>query len=468
MSHSDNSTADAVVALLVEASSPLKAAEIVEQLNSSGREATKKLVNSVLYGELSSTSRVEQDASFRWRAISTTGSDIAVGTVEEAATAVSQKLESVEVVTAAEVEVRLNKDEAASEEGREARRIIHTLRSGTTSTRAAKAITVGTSRIERELNTLTDSLFEEGTSGHLVAISADWGFGKSHMRMLLSSHLSDRGIPFIHECVDARAASLAHLHRSIPRWLARIQFGKTRGLRDALLCGKIPSEKASEWASSKYSAFAWGLAWALQGYEPGWLQALGHNYRSPDYPYQHPKSRALLEEIATFLNDIGMGGLVLLLDEAENINQQYDIRGRRKSYDTLARFMEHPHILPIMFVTDRLHYQVEEDCERGEEVDWDNWTLESEEFVTRFRDLEPMRPPRLTDRTAEKLVSNIHGLYRTAYSSLPSHFSAQSVLTHWRQTPTRSVRLLVRLTINELDLCAQNGHAQSQSGSSPH
>ena len=460
MSHSHNLTADAVVALLVESSSPLKAGEIVERLNTSGREVTKKLVNSVLYGELSSTTRVEQDASFRWRAITTTGSNTADHAVEHVATAERQKLEVVEVVTTSDVEARFDMDEAAPEEGREARRIIHTLRSGTTSTRAAKAITVGTSRIERELNTLTDSLFEEGTSGYLVAISADWGFGKSHMRMLLSSHLSDQGIPFIHECVDARAASLAHLHRSIPRWLDRIQFGKTRGFRDALLCGQISSEKASEWASSKYSAFSWGLRWALQGNEWAWLQILGHNYRSPDYPYQHPKSRALLEEIATFLNDIGMGGLVLLLDEAENINQQYDIRGRRKSYDTLARFMEHPHILPIMFVTDRLYYQVEEDYSRGEELDWDNWTPESEEFVTSFRDLKPMRPPRLTDRTAEKLVSNIHGLYRTAYSSLPSHFSVQSVLTHWRQTPTRSVRLLVRLTVNELDLCVQNDHGR--------
>ena len=35
--------------------------------------------------------------------------------------------------------------------------------------------------------------------------------------------------------------------------------------------------------------------------------------------------------------DAGHHGLVLLLDEVENLNQQYDIRGRRKSYDTLGR-----------------------------------------------------------------------------------------------------------------------------------
>jgi hypothetical protein len=59
------------------------------------------------------------------------------------------------------------------------------------------------------------------------------------------------------------------------------------------------------------------------------------------------------------------GGLVLLLDEAENIDKQYDIRGRRKSYETLARMTRHPYMLPVVFVTDRLLYQVEQDYKQA-------------------------------------------------------------------------------------------------------
>ncbi len=157
-------------------------------------------------------------------------------------------------------------------------------------------------------------------------------------------------------------------------------------------------------------------------------------------------------------NEVGFGGLVLLLDEAENINQQYDIRGRRKSYDTLSRFIHHPNILPIMFVTDRLLYQVEEDYERGRREGWSNWTPEAKAFVTRFREIEPVKPPVLTDHLAQTLVTSIESLYETAYSSATPTFSTKSVLDHWRQTPTRSIRLLVRLAINELDLAAQNGY----------
>ena len=245
--------------------------------------------------------------------------------------------------------------------------------------------------IEQEVYSRTDSLLRDGTKGDMVVIAADWGFGKSHMRMLLSSHLSEQGIPFVHECIDARAASLSHIHRSVPRWLEHIQFGRTVGLRDALNNGILSTEKALEWAASNYSDFAYGLRAALGGYEWGWLRALGHLYRAPDYPYQHLKAWSLVEAVATFLNKMNRGGLVLLLDEAENIDKQYDIRGRRKSYEMLARMTRHPHILPLVFVTDRLLYQVEQDYENGVGDGWSNWSPEAKWFVGHFRELQPLR-----------------------------------------------------------------------------
>jgi len=290
----------------------------------------------------------------------------------------------------------------------------------------------------------------------MLVIAADWGFGKSHVRMLLSSHLSEQGIPFIHECIDARAASLSHIHRSVPRWIEHIQFGGTVGLRNALTNGNLSTESALEWAESNHTDFAYGLRAALGGYEWGWLRALGHLYRSPDYPYQHLKAWALLESVATFLNSMNRGGLVLLLDEAENIDKQYDIRGRRKTYETLARMTRHPYILPVIFVTDRLLYQVERDNKQGLADGWWNWSPEAKWFVGHFQTLQPVRLPRLTDRLAEELVASVGALYRRAYPAC-SALSPALVLDHWRRTPTRSTRLLVRLAVNELDLLAQNG-----------
>jgi hypothetical protein len=289
----------------------------------------------------------------------------------------------------------------------------------------------------------------------MAVIVADWGFGKSHLGMLLSGRLSQQSVPFVHECVDARGASLSHIHRSVPRWLENIQIRQTLGLRNVLNNGSLSKDRALEWAINNDSRFADGLHAALRGWEWGWLQALGHLYRAPDYSYQHAKAWALVESVAIFLNNMNFGGLVLLLDEAENICNEYDIRGRRKSYATLARMMQHPQILPVMFVTDRLLYQVGEDYEQGARDDWRNWGDDPRWFVEHFLELQPIRPPQFTDRLAKDLVKSIEALYRVAYGS-GSEELVDPILEHWRRTPTRSIRLLVRLTVNELDLRYQS------------
>lgn len=121
--------------------------------------------------------------------------------------------------------------------------------------------------------------------------------------------------------------------------------------------------------------------------------------------------------------------------------------------------MKHPNILPILFVTDKLVCQIEEDAERGRACGWLNWTSSAKWFVRHFGEIQPVRPPRLTDRLANELVDGICSLYRVGYPSCKT-LSTDRVIAHWRQTPTRSTRLLVRLTINELDLAAQNGTVQ--------
>ena len=144
----------------------------------------------------------------------------------------------------------------------------------------------------------------------------------------------------------------------------------------------------------------------------------------------------MLDAAADFLNQMGCGGLVVLLDEVENIDKQYDIRGRRKSCDTLAKMMRHHHLLPVVFVTDRLLNQVQLDCEHGRAHAWEKWTTDAKWFVGRFLEIEPLRPPRMNDRLAEELASSIRDMYQRAYpmNSLPP---IDRILAHWRQTSGR-------------------------------
>jgi hypothetical protein len=175
--------------------------------------------------------------------------------------------------------------------------------------------------------------------------------------------------------------------------------------------------------------------------------------RARDYPYQHPKALELLLSAADFLRHAGQHGMVLLLDEVENVNQQFNIIGRRKSYDTLGRLMARESILPILFVTRRFFEQAEEDMQSGQGDCWRGWTHHSKWFVQSLKVLEVLRPPRLDEPLAEQLVQKLGSLHKEAYSTnIEIAPVAGGVLKTWRATSTRSVRLLVRLALNEFDL----------------
>lgn len=336
-----------------------------------------------------------------------------------------------------------------------ARRIIQTLRSGTVNAASARAISVGTEEIESKFLTKIESLANGGAEDQIVIVEDDYGFGKSHLRSLVSGSLVQSNIPFLFDCIDARASSLAHIHRAMPSWLGRIRIGPHLGLRDILYHEVLPRDGVIEWLSGKYDPFAWGLKSALRGEEFGWMQALGLLYQYPDYSYQHEKAISLLFSCTDLLHNVGKGGLVVMLDEAENIGNQYDIRGRRRSYDLLRRLTRHPFILPVLFVTKRFYNMTDWDRTMGKIGIWSNWTHAAKQFIEHLETIEALRPPKLNSHTAMLLVQKVGSLFSDAYGLTANGVSTNSILNSWQSTPTRSVRLLVRMAVNEFDLLRQ-------------
>jgi hypothetical protein len=250
---------------------------------------------------------------------------------------------------------------------------------------------------------------------------------------------------------------MAHIHRVVPRWLGSMQFPTARGLMAAVEQEVIGRDPALEWCNRHGGTFAENLRWALQGHTPSWLGALGLQLAMPDYSYQHPKALAVLLSAADMLRHVGHHGLVLLLDEVENLSQQHDIRGRRKSYDALGTIKAHRTILPILFVTGRFLQMVEEDKRHGEWSHWADWTTNARHFVQTLSDVEVLRPPALNDRLAEELLQKLGMLHDSAYGNGVSLAASKAdVLRLWRETATRSVRLLVRLAVNEFDQAKDN------------
>jgi hypothetical protein len=110
----------------------------------------------------------------------------------------------------------------------------------------------------------------------------------------------------------------------------------------------------------------------------------------------------------------------------------------------------HRAILPILFVTRRFLQQLEEDKQRGESSSWAGWTGHARKFVQSLTDIDVLRPPILNERLAEELVQKLGTLHDSAYGDGVGLSSVTTaVLRMWRGTSTRSVRLLVRLAVNE-------------------
>jgi hypothetical protein len=346
-------------------------------------------------------------------------------------------------------------------EERNARRIVRALRSGCVSAAAARATTVGTDSIEATLNSKIHA-FKRLASAHLLLIQGDWGTGKSHLRILCKDVIRQQHLPIIEEQVDGKAASLAHTHRVVSRWLNNIQFDDVRGLVGAVEQNHLSRVDLIKFCNAHDDAFTRGLRIALTGAADGWLIAIGYQYGSPDYPYQHVKALSLITSAADCLHIVGQHGLVLLLDEVENVSREWDIRRRKKCYDTLAHFAKHLRLFTILCVTELFVEQLTKDRDRGRSENWEGWTTEARAFVEYVPRLEVIRPPILREDLARDLLRKIVVLYNAAYPSAQAQLPYGRILKRWTATATRSLRLLIRQAIDYLDTMYSNS-AASQS-----
>jgi hypothetical protein len=234
-----------------------------------------------------------------------------------------------------------------------------------------------------------------------------------------------------------------------------LQMGEYVGVRAIVECALNDVPRVRNWCLKHNTSFALELNRAVDGQESAWSFVAGHQYQFPDYPYYHLKAFETLLDSAALLTSFCGNGIILLLDEAENVSRQHDIRGRRKTYDTLGRFADERHLFTVLFVTDRFFGQLEDDRQRGLREGWEMWTPAARRFLTRVNSVPLATPPRLNTPMAKMVVQKVGQVYSQAFScSIPEGFY-EEVLNAWHQTATKSVRLLVRIAIDALDRTVQ-------------
>lgn len=340
-----------------------------------------------------------------------------------------------------------------TDEATAARRIIRTLRSGAADPFSAKATTVGTAALESKLRATLQSFSVGNFSPSALMVEGDWGSGKSHTAMLCRRYIEELSLPWVHASVDGRGGSLSHLHRSVPTWIEGLRIGPVRGLQQVLEHGLVPRQAAVDWAKASTSPFGQALTLALNGSAKGWLEAMGHQFAMPDYSYQHPKALQLFLDLGTFLGATrAQGGVVVLLDEVENVAREHNIVGRKQAYQTLGTLIRDGGLFLVLFVTPFFIQQCKDDLERGKFSRWFKWGSSGKWFIESLLEIPRLRVPVLDERLAAQLVHKLVDEHRRAYGAQPGTPRTEQLVEAWKSTATRSTRLLVRMTIQHLDL----------------
>src|SRR5262249_19227299 len=159
-----------------------------------------------------------------------------------------------------------------------------------------------------------------------------------------------------------------------------------------------------------------------------------------------------LASLARMFDGTGHHGLVLTMDEAETIDQLWDIRSRVAAYAVLGTLCRMKGMWPVFGITERFHRTLELDLRRGVlDRAWlpdpDGW------FVNAWRHhaLAVVDAPELQASDVRSLVTAVCDLYTEAYGPLALGGALGGVVETWMGNPSRNPRRLIRLVIDRLD-----------------
>jgi hypothetical protein len=171
-------------------------------------------------------------------------------------------------------------------------------------------------------------------------------------------------------------------------------------------------------------------------------------------PFDYKRAKALerLAAVAKLLRSVGGAGLVVVLDEAETIDQLWNRLSRMGAYETLGALCRMEAAWAVFGITARFQRSVDRDLANGMLSYAQN--ADADGFLRAWRDraYRQLAPPALTDEEAEDLVRRIVRVYDSAYPTIDRGPLYESqILFKWKSNPGRNPRRLIRSVIDALD-----------------
>jgi hypothetical protein len=348
----------------------------------------------------------------------------------------------------------------------EARATIRRLRTGVVPMMDIEHLSVGYGKAKQTADEAFDALLA-GNRPRTLFIRGEWGTGKTHFLSFIRGAAVGRGFATTTINLNARSAALNFPQRFYLALMDNLRVHTHAGLRPALGAALLDSEMRARITSFARSGSAGDIGWALgqlsERYEAGnalnpgqdaaWAYLSGADLAWADYAYKKEQAIARIGAISRLMVTLGYDGIVVTFDEAETLDQLWNIRSRLSAYGVLGQLCQLQSLWCVFGITERFERTVSSDIDRGvlsyefmgDDASWFLRSWGGDRF-TRFE------PPQVDRRNARTLAGKVLDLYGDAYGVGKGQTKlVDRSVEEWMENPSRNPRRLIRALIHQLD-----------------
>lgn len=349
-----------------------------------------------------------------------------------------------------------------------ARAAIRRLRTGVVPTWELARLSVGYDRIKVDLERSLGELEKRDQSEPLF-VRGEWGTGKTHFLSYVQTTAARNWHASARVDLNARGMSLSHPQRFLTLLADSVQAGDQIGIQDVLhrlITIKEVRQRVYEFSQTSQasdlgpamcalcSEFESSGALGLANHA-AWTVIRGGDLSWSDDPSKRNKALSRIAALAGLCRAVGLKGLILILDEAETIDQLWNVRSRLAAYAVLGHLFEMESLWCVLGSTLRFDRTIQGDISGGILADA-SVNADALRFLRgwKARKYRVIEPPVIDRRAAGQLAQAVSSLYRLAYSQLAENVEAVSAhcVEDWMRNPVRNPRRLVRLLVHRLDV----------------
>lgn len=352
--------------------------------------------------------------------------------------------------------------------GRE-RAAIRRLRAGVVPSWVLERLSVAYEQIKKVVDQSLERVLAQKQIGP-VFVEGEWGVGKTHLLSYVQASARTLGVPCALINLDAYSSALNYPQRFYATIVERLALEGHHGLKAILThlaCDERTRPLLYAFAESPESGdLSYALSALCHSAQKGeeavadeqysWNVLLGLDVNWSTYGYKRRAALARISALARMFGAIGLGGLVVLFDEAETIDQLWNIRSRLTAYTTIGSMCQSAGLWVIFGITERFNRTLAADIER---LAWDRFPVKENAhwFLTHWQKgaFDTVKPPSIDKVLAPMVAERVAELYRDAYEIDLNNLHFDQVVTEWAKNPVRNPRRLIRSIVEKIDRSRQ-------------